>query len=105
MIVVGDLSTGNLMSLLTYCMNILMNLMMLSMIFVMLTMSAAAGKRICEVLNEKSTLTNPEYPDYDIPDGSIVAYHSVVTRQFEGEKLLLGGFPAKVIEEQIEWVQ
>ena len=40
-----------------------------------------------------------------IPDGSIVAYHSVVTRQFEGEKLLLGGFPAKVIEEQIEWVQ
>ena len=40
-----------------------------------------------------------------IPDGSIVAYHSVVTSQFEGEKLLLGGFPAKVIEEQIEWVQ
>ena len=40
-----------------------------------------------------------------IPDGSIVAYHSVVTRQFEGEKLLLGGFPAKVIEEQIEWAQ
>ena len=75
MIVVGDLSTGNLMSLLTYCMNILMNLMMLSMIFVMLTMSAAAGKRICEVLNEKSTLTNPEYPDYDIPDGSIVFDH------------------------------
>ena len=75
MIVIGDLSTGNLMSLLTYCMNILMNLMMLSMIFVMLTMSAAAGKRICEVLNEKSTLTNPEYPDYDIPDGSIVFDH------------------------------
>ena len=38
-----------------------------------------------------------------IPDGSVVAYHSLVTKQFEGEKLLLGGCPAKVIEEQIEW--
>ncbi len=71
MIVGGELSTGNLMSLLTYCMNILMNLMMLSMIFVMLTMSAASANRICEVLNEKSTLTNPQNPDFDIPDGSI----------------------------------
>lgn len=40
-----------------------------------------------------------------IPDGSIVAYHSVVTKRFEGEKLLLGGCPAKVIEEQVEWAQ
>lgn len=38
-----------------------------------------------------------------IPDGSIVAYHSLVTKQFEGEKLLIGGCPAKVIEEEIEW--
>ena len=75
MIVGGELSTGNLMSLLTYCMNILMNLMMLSMIFVMLTMSAAAAKRICEVLNEESTLKNPENPDYEIPDGSITFEH------------------------------
>ncbi|MBQ8278636.1 MAG: ABC transporter ATP-binding protein [Roseburia sp.] len=75
MIVGGELSTGNLMSLLTYCMTILMNLMMLSMIFVMMTMSAASGKRICEVLNEKSTLSNPENPDYDIPDGSISFEH------------------------------
>lgn len=75
MIVGGELSTGNLMSLLTYCMNILMNLMMLSMIFVMMTMSAASGKRICEVLNEKSTLTNPANPDFDIPDGSITFEH------------------------------
>lgn len=75
MIVGGELSTGNLMSLLTYCMNILMNLMMLSMIFVMLTMSAAAGKRICEVLNEKSTLCNPKDPDFEIPDGSIAFEH------------------------------
>lgn len=75
MIVGGELSTGNLMSLLTYCMNILMNLMMLSMIFVMMTMSAAAAKRICEVLNEESTLKNPENPDYEIPDGSITFEH------------------------------
>ena len=75
MIVGGELSTGNLMSLLTYCMNILMNLMMLSMIFVMMTMSAAAAKRICEVLNEESTLKNPENPDYDILDGSITFEH------------------------------
>lgn len=75
MIVGGELSTGNLMSLLTYCMNILMNLMMLSMIFVMITMSAASAKRICEVLDEKSTITNPENPDFDIPDGSITFDH------------------------------
>ena len=75
MIVGGELSTGNLMSLLTYCMNILMNLMMLSMIFVMMTMSAASAKRICEVLNEESTLKNPENPDYEIPDGSITFEH------------------------------
>ena len=56
MIVGGELSTGNLMSLLTYCMNILVNLMMLSMVFVMISMSVASARRICEVLNEESTL-------------------------------------------------
>ena len=75
MIVGGELSTGNLMSLLTYCMNILMNLMMLSMIFVMITMSAASAKRICEVLTEESTIKNPENPDFDIPNGSITFEH------------------------------
>ncbi len=71
MIVVGDLTTGNLASLLTYCINILMSLMMLSMIFVMVTMSAASARRIAEVLNETSSLQNPSVPDFDIPDGSI----------------------------------
>lgn len=75
MIVGSTLTTGQLMSLLTYCMNILMNLMMLSMIFVMMTMSAASAERICEVLNEKSDLTNPQNPDYEVPDGSIVFDH------------------------------
>lgn len=53
MIVAGSLTTGELMSLLTYCMNIMMSLMMLSMVFVMLAMSIASAERICEVLNEK----------------------------------------------------
>lgn len=70
-IVVGGLTTGELMSLLTYCMNILTSLMMLSMIFVMLTMSHASAKRIVEVLEEKSDLINPENPVFEVPDGSI----------------------------------
>ena len=71
MIVVNSLTTGELMSLLTYCMNIMMNLMMLSMVFVMITMSIASAERICEVLNEKSDITNPEKPDHEVTDGSI----------------------------------
>ncbi|MDE7063558.1 MAG: ABC transporter ATP-binding protein/permease, partial [Lachnospiraceae bacterium] len=64
-------TTGELTSLLTYCMNILMSLMMLSMVFVMITMSIASARRICEVLNEESTLTNPAEPVTSITDGSI----------------------------------
>lgn len=75
MIVGSTLTTGALMSLLTYCMNIMMSLMMLSMVFVMLTMSVASAERICEVLNEKSDITNPKTPDYKVPDGSITFDH------------------------------
>ncbi len=71
MIVVDSLTTGELMSLLTYCMNILMNLMMLSMVFVMLSMSMASIRRISEVLNEESSIHNPEEPVYEVRDGSI----------------------------------
>lgn len=71
MIIQNQLTTGELMSLLTYCMTILMNLMMLSMIFVMMTMSATSAKRVCEVLNEEPSLTNPEEPVFEVPDGSI----------------------------------
>ena len=71
MIVSNTLSTGSLMSLLTYCMNILMSLMMLSMVFIMITMSEASARRISEVINEKSSLTNPENPIMEVPDGSI----------------------------------
>ena len=71
MIVQNELTTGELMSLLTYCMNILMSLMMISMVFVMMTMSIASGRRVAEVIEEKSTITNPENPIYEVPDGSI----------------------------------
>lgn len=70
-IVAGDLETGDLMALLTYCMNILMNLMMLAMIFVFASMSIASGQRVCEVLEEKATITNPENPVMEVADGSI----------------------------------
>ena len=70
-IVSSTLTTGELMSLLAYCMNIMMNLMMLAVIFVMLTLSEASGRRIVEVLDEKTTLQNPEDPVYEMADGSI----------------------------------
>lgn len=72
MIVVGSLTTGEMMSLLAYCMNILMSLMMVSMIFVMLSMSYASAKRIAEVLTEQTDLRNPENPVMTVKDGSIV---------------------------------
>ncbi|MBO5144458.1 MAG: ABC transporter ATP-binding protein [Lachnospiraceae bacterium] len=70
-IVAGNLTTGEMMSLLTYCMNILMSLMMVAMIFVMLSMSYASAKRIAEVITEKTDLENPENPVMDVKDGSI----------------------------------
>lgn len=89
MIVVGSLTTGELMSLLTYCMNIMMSLMMLSMIFVMVTMSFASAERITEILNEKSDLQNPENPVMEIKDGSIVFNHvDFAYRKSSGEPVL-----------------
>lgn len=75
MIVSNTLTTGDLSMLLTYCMNILMNLMMLSMIFVMVTMSVASARRVAEVLNEKPDITNPENPVMEVADGSIEFKH------------------------------
>ncbi len=66
------LTRGDLTSLMAYCMNILMNLMMLSMVFVMVSMSSASAGRIAEVLNEKADIVNPEKPVYEVSDGSIV---------------------------------
>lgn len=67
----ADLDVGQLSALLSYGFMMLNSLMILSMIFVMVTMAAESAKRISELLAEKSALTNPEYPVYEVPDGSI----------------------------------
>ncbi len=74
-IIAGNLTTGELTSMFTYIMSIMMSLMILSMIFVMITMSAASGRRIAEVINEKPDIVNPENPVMEIKDGSIDFNH------------------------------
>lgn len=74
-IVSGSITTGNLTSMISYVMNMLMALMILSMIFVMVSMSAASARRISEVLNEKADLANPEKPYEEVEDGRIDFNH------------------------------
>lgn len=75
LIVSGELTTGQLTSLFSYIMGILMSLMMLSMIFVMITMSMASAERIAEVLNEQADLINPENPVMEVKNGSVEFEH------------------------------
>ena len=89
MIVAGNLTTGELMSLLTYCMNILMSLLMLSMIFVMITMASASAERVAQVLDETADLTNPREPEYYVPDGSVVFSHVDFAYSADSEKPVL----------------
>ena len=96
MIVNSALTTGELMSLLTYCMNILMNLMMLSMVFVMMSMSVASARRISEVLNEKSDLENPENPIHEVPDGSIEFQHVNFSYQKDSQEPVLHDINLKI---------
>lgn len=74
-IVSGSITTGNLTSMFSYVMNMLMALMILSMIFVMVSMGAASARRISEVLNEKADLANPEKPYEEVEDGRIDFNH------------------------------
>lgn len=88
-IVAGDLTTGNLTSLFSYVMSVLMSLMMLSMIFVMVTMSAASGRRIAEVLNEVPDMADPSQPEETVADGSIDFNHVDFSyKHGSGEKTL-----------------
>ncbi len=89
MIVGGSMTTGELSQLLTYCMNILMSLMMLSMIFVMITMSMASAERIAEVLEEKADITNPAKPVMQVPDGSIRFDHVSFSYKSDAETPVL----------------
>lgn len=84
-----EMTTGDLYSLLTYTMQILSTLMMLSMIFVMLTMSKASGERICEVLDEKSSLTSPKNAVTEVKDGSIDFENVGFSYASDEEKLCL----------------
>ena len=77
------LTTGMLMSLITYSMQILMSVMMLSFIFVMIIISRESAERICEVLEEESTIKNNEHPVFEVPDGSIKFEH--VTFRYSGK--------------------
>ncbi len=73
--VVGGMTTGELMSMFTYAMQILMSLMMLSMVLVMIIMSLASGNRIVEILEEKSDITDKPDPVMEVPDGSVTFDH------------------------------
>ena len=90
-IVGGTLTTGELTSLFTYVMAILQSLMMLSMIFVMLTQSAASARRVTEIIEEQPDIVNPENPVYDIADGSLEfrgVRFDYVSRKEEGHSTL-----------------
>ena len=83
-IVAGNMTTGTLMSLFTYTMQVLMSLMMISMVFVMLTMAKTSADRILEVLEEESTIQNPANPIMEVKDGTI-DFENVSFRYSGGE--------------------
>lgn len=89
LVVVGDLETGELLTLYTYSLNILGNLMFISFMFVMFTLSAASAKRIAEVLEEESDLKNPENPVYEVKDGSVVFENVSFAYNKEASKYVL----------------
>ncbi len=94
-VVDGTLTTGDFMSLMTYAMQILMNLMMLSMIFVMTIMAKASAERVCEVLGEESTLKNPENPVMEVRNGD-VAFKNVSFAYKKGGSLSLTDIDLKI---------
>lgn len=91
-----ELTTGNLISLLSYNMSILMNLMMLSMIFIMITMSMASFKRINEVLTEEPDIRNPEKPVWEVADGSIEFDHVNFRYKKDGNENVLSDINLKI---------
>ena len=95
-VVDGTLTTGELMSMTTYAMQILMNLMMLSMIFVMITMSRASAERICEVLNEESDIRSPEKAEAVVRDGSITFKNVSFAYGASKDKLALSGIDLEI---------
>jgi len=89
LIVAGDMTTGDLTSLFSYVMGVLMSLMMLAIVIVMIVMSVASAQRICAVLEEKPDIVNPESPRMEVPDGSINFNHVDFSyKTGKGEKTL-----------------
>ena len=99
LIVGSSLTEGQLMSMITYALQVLSSLMMLSMIFVMLTISRASAERICEVLSEETDLKNPENPLFEVENGSIEFKNAVFSYGRAEEK---GGDCLKGISVKIE---
>lgn len=95
-VVGGSLTTGELTSLLTYVMNILISLMMLSMAFVMLTLSSASAERICQVFNEEPDIKDPEDPVYDIKDGSVEFDHVDFAYKADAAEYVLNDINLKI---------
>lgn len=91
-----NLDVGQLSSLLSYGFMMLSSLMMLSMIFVMVTMAAESAKRIAEILSEKSTLTNPEKPLYEVADGSITFEHVNFKYSLKAERMALSDIDLEI---------
>lgn len=89
LIVSSSLTTGQLTSLIAYAMQIMMSLMMLSMVFVMVTMARASAERIVEILEQESDLRNNENPIYDIPNGSVTFENVSFSYAKSKEKLCL----------------
>ncbi|KFI48609.1 ABC transporter ATP-binding protein [Bifidobacterium boum] len=83
------LTTGDLTALVTYALQLLMALMMISMVFVMFIISQASAERICQVLQERSTVTNPDHPIEQVPDGSITFDHATFRYSRNSEKPVL----------------
>ncbi|WP_270565568.1 ABC transporter ATP-binding protein [Clostridium beijerinckii] len=96
MIVSNTMSTGELMSLFTYTLNILMSLMFLSMVFVMVIMSKSSAERITEVLNEKSDLANDENPVYEVKDGAITFNNVGFSYNKDKDNLVLENINLKI---------
>ena len=90
------LTTGDLTALVTYAMQILMAMMMLSMIFVMFIISQASAERICQILNEESTVTNPDNPVREVVDGLIDFDHVTFRYSDSSEKPVLDDINLKI---------
>lgn len=91
-----EVDVGQMSAILTYSFQILNSLMMLSMVFVMITMASESAKRIVEVLQEKSSLTNPEHPIYEISDGSIEFEHVNFKYSLKAKKMVLSDINVKI---------